>query len=139
MILSFVVPGEPVAWARAGSTTAIINGKPVTRRFTPKAMSGFEDRVAFFAGIAVRQSKWSWVAADRFAVAIRIYRTHEGRGGDLDNYAKGVNDALNGVAFADDRYIRELSVVLAQDAKRPRTEVDVTKIRPLAGGKEKAA
>jgi hypothetical protein len=35
---------------------------------------------------------------------------------------------VNRVAFADDRYVRQLTTVLAQDAQRPRVEVVVEKL-----------
>ena len=31
--------------------------------------------------------------------------------GDIDNYVKAILDGLNGVAFTDDKYIRELIVI----------------------------
>ena len=48
--------------------------------------------------------------------------------GDADNYAKSVMDALNGIAYKDDRQVRQLSVVLLK-RKTPFCRVQIT---PLA-------
>lgn len=44
---------------------------------------------------------------------------------DTDNIMKGVLDALNAVAFADDRYIYELHIIKKYDSN-PRVEVTIS-------------
>jgi len=47
--------------------------------------------------------------------------------GDLDNYVKLVSDALNGIAYQDDKQIKELHGYLYYD-KDERTEVEIKRI-----------
>ena len=44
---------------------------------------------------------------------------------DIDNLAKLVQDALNGIAYLDDRQIVYLAVTKAIDRDNPRTEIEV--------------
>jgi Holliday junction resolvase RusA-like endonuclease len=39
-----------------------------------------------------------------------------------------VSDAINGIAFPDDRYVRTIVAALAQDRERPRVEVEVREV-----------
>lgn len=50
---------------------------------------------------------------DTFTVCVDNYKgdTTTKLRGDIDNYVKSILDGLNGVAFIDDKYIRELIVV----------------------------
>jgi Holliday junction resolvase RusA-like endonuclease len=47
------------------------------------------------------------------------------RRGDLDNVVKAASDALNGVAFKDDRQVVELIARVGIDSARPRLEITV--------------
>ncbi len=47
--------------------------------------------------------------------------------GDLDNFVKLVSDSLNGVAYKDDKQIKEIHAYLWYD-KNERTEVEIKKI-----------
>lgn len=117
-VLSFTVPGEPVAWQRAGVSRT-------GRHYTRPATRAFEAKVRTMAQHAAERVGWSPTRDDRYAVTLRVYRTHESKGGDVDNYAKAVCDAMNGIAYQDDRYVRRLEVVVERDAKTPRVEVMV--------------
>jgi Holliday junction resolvase RusA-like endonuclease len=60
---------------------------------------------------------------------MRIWRTHEGRGSDLDNVIK-ICDALNGVVWGDDRYMRGIGAAFQDpDAKNPRIEIVIRRFR----------
>lgn len=62
-------------------------------------------------------------------VSVRFYGE---RLGDIDNLAKLVLDAGNGVIWQDDRQVRLLSAALIEDAV-PRTEIIVMTAREGAG------
>ncbi len=128
--LSFVVPGEPVGKARARARVVRTKtGGAFASFYTPAQTRAYEEGVRLVCQAAVARVRWAWSPKDRFALSIHVYRKHEGAGSDLDNYVKAASDAINGVAFPDDRYVRELVATLAQDAERPRVEVVVTRIR----------
>lgn len=128
--LRFIVPGEPVPKGRARTRVVTTKaGKSFATHYTPAETKAFEQKVALLCQAAVAAHRWLWSPKDRFAVTVRIFRKHEGAGGDLDNYVKAVSDAINGVAFGDDRYVRELVASLVQDVEQPRVEVVVTRIR----------
>ena len=118
------IPGEPVAKGRP-RTRVVPGAKPFARIYTPSETIAYEKHVRTLAQLAVNQQRWAPPKNARFRLLITVYRTHEGRGGDADNYAKGISDALNGVAFEDDRYVRDLAVMLRQDAERPRVGGEV--------------
>jgi Holliday junction resolvase RusA-like endonuclease len=52
---------------------------------------------------------------DSFDVEIETYEDEDKSPlrGDIDNYVKAILDGLNGTAFTDDRYIRQLVVIKA--------------------------
>lgn len=129
-VLRFVVPGEPIPKGRARSRVVRPkSGKAFVQHYTPGETTAYEDRVGLLCRVAVARARWLFTAKDRFAIAIRVFRTHEGAGGDLDNYVKTISDAINGVAFGDDRYIRSLSASLSHDRERPRVEIVIRRMR----------
>lgn len=58
------------------------------------------------------------------AVTIRWFRAR--KAGDLDNRLKIVLDALNGIAYADDKQIVELHAYRADDKANPRVEISLS-------------
>jgi Holliday junction resolvase RusA-like endonuclease len=55
-----------------------------------------------------------FLAKDEFHVTVEEFTKHEDKTklrGDIDNYAKSILDGLNGTAFVDDKFIRELIVI----------------------------
>ncbi|WP_369294041.1 RusA family crossover junction endodeoxyribonuclease [Tepidiforma sp.] len=48
---------------------------------------------------------------------------------DIDNLAKSCLDALNGIAFEDDRQVVEL-VARKASGRTPRTAITITEVRP---------
>lgn len=126
--LAFHVPGEPVPKGRARSRAVTTKaGKSFVAHYTPEATRAFEDRVRLVCQSAVAGARWAWTPKDRFALTLRVFRMHEGKGGDVDNYVKAVGDAMNGAAFADDRHVRAVFATVAQDAERPRVEITLRK------------
>lgn len=133
-VLRFTVEGEPVPKGRARTRVVTPrNGKAFASFYTPGETRAYEERVALLARVAVAGARWTWTKADRFSVIVRVYRTHEGKGGDLDNYLKAIADAINGIAFSDDRYVRGIGAAFGEPTPaRPRVEVEVRKCRGRA-------
>ena len=118
--IRFVVPGDPVAWQRAG------RGRQ-GQTFTPKAT-----RVAK-AAIA-----WSYHAAGGrmlegpvylecvfYLAGRRVYSLPESDPRDVDNLLKLVADALEGVAYPNDRRIVGCDARKLIDRENPRTAIAV--------------
>ena len=57
------------------------------------------------------------------AVTIRLYRPR--RSGDTDNRIKPILDALQGIAYADDKTIGELHVYRFDDKELPRAVIEI--------------
>jgi crossover junction endodeoxyribonuclease RusA len=57
------------------------------------------------------------------ALTVTVYRPR--KSGDLDNRLKVLLDALGGVAYHDDKQVRELHAYLCDDRTNPRVEVVV--------------
>lgn len=103
-MISFVVPGRPTPWARAGR-----NGK---RSFTPHKQRAYMKAIVLACKASMKGMpplagpiKFQVVAqyyAPRSTSAKSKWRT--GRP-DVDNLAKLVADALNTIAFEDDAQI----------------------------------
>ncbi len=60
------------------------------------------------------------------ALYVNVYRQQ--RRGDLDNFAKVLGDALNGVAYHDDSQVVELHMWRHDDKRNPRVEVEVRRV-----------
>lgn len=63
------------------------------------------------------------VMAGPIALTIHVYRPR--KSGDLGNRLKIAEDALNGVAWTDDKQVEELHMFLRDDKLKPRLEVTV--------------
>jgi Holliday junction resolvase RusA-like endonuclease len=109
--LAFCVPGNPVPKGRP----RFFRGHAVTPRETRAA----EEVVKLCARRAGSRPRDGEVA-----LSLVFYRRTR-QACDLDNLVKLVSDALNGVAFADDRQIVLLRAEKRIDAEHPRTEVEV--------------
>jgi len=124
--LAFIIPGAPVAWQRAGDMAKVVNGKPIVLHFTQKKTDTYESHVATIAKLATNRARWVPAKGARYALELRIFRTYEGKGGDLDNYVKALLDGMNAVLYVDDSQLRDLHVSLRQDRERPRVEVVIS-------------
>src|SRR5262249_36244715 len=106
---SFTVPGRPVAKQRARVT--FVRGRPLA--YTPGKSPEHEESVRWHAKAArIRRQH------GELHLAVRFY----GSRGDADNLLKSLLDALNGVAYEDDRQVVEFHVRVYRDARDPRTE-----------------
>lgn len=94
----FEIPGPVVAWKRARSN----NG----RRYTDPKMAAYQKLIRFAAAAVCPRD---WPMAAEYQVTI-LYAPHDRRRRDIDNVAKVVCDALNGVAWDDDSMVSMLYV-----------------------------
>lgn len=114
MILKFTVPGQPVPFQRAGA-----NGKV---RYTPKRYRVYKQLVGLVAQGAKARAKWPMDA--RYSLHLIAHFGDKIRR-DVDNVAKSLMDGLNGIAYADDHQVDELSAKKILGATDPRLEVVV--------------
>ena len=99
----FTVETPPVSWARAGR-----NGR---FSYTPTKVKIYESliRHAFQESVGLHWEPWDGPVV--VSVICGFKRTKTGKNvsyairNDVDNLLKAVSDALNGVAYADDRQI----------------------------------
>jgi len=110
--LTFTVPGRPEGWKR----TTSVNG----RRLTPKTMRAYKATVAQYAAWAMSQQRFALVSRPaRVGVVLDVFT--DTPGADADNYAKIVCDALNEVAYDDDKQVDDLHINVVRGV-RPKTK-----------------
>lgn len=117
IVARFTVDAEPASKARARYSN--INGK----HYSPDSNRVAEDRVAW-AFRQVGGGRGAPDATNNFGVFIGFF-CESGHRRDLDNMVKLVLDALNGIAWADDMQVTEISAKLQRWQADPRTEVVV--------------
>lgn len=112
-MISFTIPGEPVAFARAGANGA--------QRFTPKRQRDFMALVRLAAakameGQAIMEGAVSLMVRAVYLVP-KSWSKAKAAGAnwraskpDADNLAKIISDAMNTVVFIDDAQIANLTV-----------------------------
>jgi Holliday junction resolvase RusA-like endonuclease len=111
MRFSYTVPGRPVGYKRTNS----YRGK----RLTPKKYRKYRKAVALVA-----RSSGVKTMHEPIGMEVRVYLPDRRRG-DVDNYAKAHMDALEGVAYENDKAVVSLQVSRQVDPDNPRCEVDV--------------
>lgn len=124
MILEFTIPGQPRPWKRVAMVR------------TTKGARGVKTSSARTQAKAIAMHAWhaaigrSWPLDQRYHVWIDIVEK-DGRRGDLDNLAKAILDAANGVLWDDDRQVDGLFVRrLPSDKANPRTMIRVVTVTP---------
>ena len=132
-MIEFVVPGEPIAWARAGSKGA--------RRFTPSKQKNFMAVLAMYARLAMRGKQpldgpvelvvvavyeWpkTWSQKKRLAPGA-AWKTSKP---DADNIGKLISDSLNCLAYRDDALVARMEIQMIY-GERAETRV---MLKPLA-------
>lgn len=115
----FTVHGDPVPWQRTGLSS---------RRgfYTPAATRNYEQLVADLARIAKYRAKARTITGP-VALTMRFFRA-SARPCDIDNLAKAIQDALNGVSFKDDSQVVWSLSVKTIDPDDPRVEVEVREL-----------
>ena len=111
---SFVVPGppQPKQRPRLGRQGCV---------YTPKATRAYED----CRSLCARQAGLRTPSVTPVCLAIALYFPDRRRR-DLDNAAKAVMDALNGVGYRDDSQVQTLHVTRAIDAANRRVEIAIS-------------
>lgn len=114
----FQIPGEPVAKGRPRARVLPSGHAGV---YTPKRTASFEQKVrdcALAAGICEPLegalqvhvvAHWEWPRS-KWRKREPLRPCWRGDGPDADNVAKAICDALNGVAYLDDRQVARLVV-----------------------------
>lgn len=133
MVVEFVVDGEPVAKGRPRFTMT-------GRAYTPKRTHDYEKKVKeAYSGEMFPEDIPLEVHIDAYfqiPKSVSKKRHEEMRRGsirpmkkpDADNIAKSICDALNGVAYADDKQVIRL-VVDKWYSDVPRAEVKITEVK----------
>lgn len=139
--IQFIVYGEPVAQGRPRGS--VINGKVKMR--DPLKSKNFKQYVALVAS----QFRPKQVITGPVAMDVRVFRSmtkevsksktkrENAEKGllrpvtkpDVDNYVKGVKDALNHLIYRDDSQVVDLKVSKFY-SEEPRVEVMITEILP---------
>jgi Holliday junction resolvase RusA-like endonuclease len=140
--ISLIVYGEPVAQARAGRRNFIKEGKAKNRAFDPEKSASFKDRI-YDQAVDVKPDK-PWEGQLR--ITIKAYRSipksmpkyklplalagevRPTTKPDLDNYIKGVKDALRGVIWRDDAQVVSYGDTGKWYSEVPRVEITVMEI-----------
>lgn len=68
--------------------------------------------------------------AGEVSLALMVFRPQ--KSGDLSNRIKVLEDALIGVAYADDAQVQNIIAARFEDKANPRVEVQVTPVRPAS-------
>lgn len=114
--LTFTVLGTPISKARPRT---FVNRRGRTLTYTPPKTREFETLVAWEA----RRAKVRPTNAP-VAMTLRFFRCR----GDADNLTKSILDALNGIAYDDDRQVVELHVYVTRADAKPRTEITIRQV-----------
>jgi Holliday junction resolvase RusA-like endonuclease len=112
--LTFTIPGPPVPNARARRGRG-------GNHYTPDKTRAYRNRVAWEC---TRKRLATWPLHARYAVELTFHMPNSRRA-DADNLAKGVLDALNGIAWEDDSQVQRLVVEKRIDRANPRAEVTI--------------
>lgn len=109
---TFIVPGHPQTKHRP----RFYNGQVLTSKKTRIA----EQAIGYHARRVFREP----LAGD-IALNIIFYLKNKQNLADIDNLTKCVQDALNKIAYKDDRQISILTVQRLFDKENPRTEISI--------------
>lgn len=104
--IKFTADLEPVPFKRA-----LTCGK---LHFNDSRYSGFKEALGFYAKIAM-DAEGQAPFTGRIKILVDVFRNLKPESlkyGDADNHLKAVCDALNGIAFADDRQVISATINL---------------------------
>jgi Holliday junction resolvase RusA-like endonuclease len=141
--ISFTVPGPPVAKARA---RVVLNCGKV-RAFTPAKTASYENlvRMAFadkYPGFIPREGAVRLTIHAAFQITAEAKKSHAllvTKRPDIDNCAKSVMDALNGLAWRDDAQVTDLTVYKRYGlAPAVHVEIDYVSSPPPSDGESQS-
>jgi Holliday junction resolvase RusA-like endonuclease len=120
--------GEPVAKSRPKVEIRYKNGRPYPHVYTPDTTAQAEIDL----GWAFKNANTGWEPLTGPIRIKMLFVTNLAKGGDWDNYAKTVCDALNGIAWLDDSQILEAEVTIRRGSGWfPQTSVWIFESRSL--------
>lgn len=129
MILEWTIPGHPRPWKRV----AMVRTTKGARGVKTKSARAQAKNIAMHALQARQKLSMlgrQWPRDERYHVWIDIVEK-DGRRGDLDNLAKAILDAANGVLWDDDRQVDGLFARrFPSDKANPRTTIRVEPVEP---------
>jgi Holliday junction resolvase RusA-like endonuclease len=117
--LHYVVEGRPVSWQRL----TIVNGRPF-RSVEQRAAK----RAHQYAAIKAGGGRGEVDPVGVYAVEVTAYYPDRNQG-DADRLLGIPLDALQGLVYANDRQVTEVSCRRRVDRERPRMEVAVRRLR----------
>lgn len=121
--VELTIPGEPVAKGRVRARMATPKGKaPFVTLYTPKETEDAEKAIA-----AAWRAAGGPLLGGRLELVIRFFQTPQKnrapRHEDVDNLGKLVMDALNNLAWPDDRNVSHADLWKLEDEHNPRTVI----------------
>lgn len=126
MIIKFEVPGRPVPYTRTTKRQKYVDEQ--YQRY-----HAYKEAVATYARNYMALNKIPKIKKGvPLEFGCKVYLKKGKKDGDLSNYVKGLEDALNKVVFADDKWIWRLSdtekiFILGPD-EQERVEIEVREI-----------
>lgn len=121
MAIKFTAYLEPVPFKRV-----MTNGK---RRFNDSRYSEFKNQLGYIAKQAMKGQAPLAGAIKIQADVYRKYKPESLKFGDADNHLKAVCDALNGIAFEDDRQV--IDAVVRLHKGEPHIEIELEEVECL--------
>lgn len=110
------VPGRPIPKARPRVVVDKTDGR--LHAYTPKQTRDYEDAIG-----------WSWHGERLYegpvSMTIIVQEDEKQHPADLDNYIKVASDALNGIAFKDDRQVVHVDAKIERKTAHPGLVVTV--------------
>ena len=109
-----------------------VEGNPVPKQsfkmgkyggYQPKRVTDWQEQVAWCASVAYKGEPLETPVSVRL-----IFRRKDKRRCDLDNLAKAVNDALEGIVFKNDEQIHHLTVYKFYKQDNPGVNITVEKM-----------
>jgi len=119
--MRLTLPYPPSANRYWRTTARIIRGKPVVQTYPSPEAKAYKVAVARIAAAA----GWRPFDGD-VELRLTVYRPL--KRGDLSNRIKVLEDALNGIAYADDDQVVRLTADRKDDKDNPRVEVEVREV-----------
>ncbi len=123
-MIRFTVDGEPVAKARP----RVVKG----RTYTPQRTLDAEEAIGyrFREELPGHEPLTGWVG-----MRCTFYTKSQRPRSDVDNLIKLVSDALEGIAYVNDKQVEDVRGRRVRGAKDPRTVIEIWPIVEPAGGK----
>ena len=98
------------------------------RAYQPKRNVEYREQVSWAARRAMKGAE---PMTGEICAAVKVYRKYRRTArvfGDVDNHLKAIFDGLSGIVFEDDAQIVRCIVEKYQDRKRPRAEIEISKL-----------